>query len=200
MGAQSGERTHHLSHRPCWARPDGLAQARELLRHGSRLSRQKQDLEILPPHCHCPPSCGLFYCRNRRHVCAIPERFSSAAPRRRPARRCAVLFSCSCCWIAWTRTTQSHGAPPGQAWPHSDFGKHTMQRCCPAPPWWWSWIAPASTRWPAARHAARCRPTSFTVHWCRRAAGSLQALQRGMSSRSMLCAPRNRLSKPEPCH
>ena len=40
------------------------------------------------------------------------------------------------------------------------FGKHTMQRCCLAPPWWWSWSAPASTRGPVARHAARCMPAS----------------------------------------
>lgn len=66
MGAQSGERTHHLSRRPCRPHPDGLAQARELLCHRPQLSRPKQDLEVLPPHCHCPPSCGLF-CKEHRY-------------------------------------------------------------------------------------------------------------------------------------
>lgn len=66
MGAQSRERAHHLSSRACRSRTDGLAQARELLCHRPRLSRSQQDLEVPPPNCHCPPSCGLFYEEHRQ--------------------------------------------------------------------------------------------------------------------------------------
>jgi len=195
MGAQSGERTHHLSHRPCWPRPDGLAQARELLRHGSRLSRPKQDLEILPPHCHCPPSCGLFYCRNRRHVCAIPERFSSARALCGAFQLQLLLLDrlgphhtepWRATWtgVAAQRFWQTHNAAllPGTALVvELDRARIHTLACCP----------------PRSEVQAH---VIHSVHWCRRAAGSLQALQRGMSSRSMRCDPRNRLSKPEPCH
>lgn len=74
----------------------------------------------------------------------------------------------------------SHTPPQASTALCGDCGKHTMQHCCPAPPWWWSWSAPASTRRPVARHAARSMPASFTAHWCRRAARSQPVLQRGV--------------------
>ena len=72
----------------------------------------------------------------------------------------------------------SHTPPQASTALCGAFGKHTMQHCCPAPPWWWSWSAPASTRGPVARHATRCMPASFTAHGCRRAARSQPVLQR----------------------
>lgn len=75
-----------------------------------------------------PDLAGFSHSRDRRHACAIPERFSSATPRRRPARRCAALLANTPCSAAARR--RPGGGAGARPHPHAGLSPATQRGAC----------------------------------------------------------------------